>query len=40
VQPKKAFLTHISHLFGFHQEIQNKLPEHVYLAYDNLEITI
>jgi phosphoribosyl 1,2-cyclic phosphate phosphodiesterase len=40
VQPKKAYLTHISHLFGFHQEIQNKLPDHVYLAYDNLEITI
>ena len=40
VQPKKAFLTHISHLFGFHQEIQDKLPKGVYLAYDNLEITI
>jgi phosphoribosyl 1,2-cyclic phosphate phosphodiesterase len=40
VQPKKAYLTHISHTFGFHEEIQNRLPENVFLAYDNLEITI
>ncbi|MEZ4854575.1 MBL fold metallo-hydrolase [Flavobacterium sp.] len=40
VQPKKTYLTHISHLFGFHEEIQEKLPENVYVAYDNLEITI
>jgi len=40
VQPKKAYLTHISHLFGFHDEIQDKLPKNVFVAYDNLEITI
>jgi phosphoribosyl 1,2-cyclic phosphate phosphodiesterase len=40
VQPEKTYLTHISHLFGFHDEIQQKLPENVYIAYDNLEITI
>ncbi|CAM3616824.1 MBL fold metallo-hydrolase [Flavobacterium gelidilacus] len=40
VQPKKAYLTHISHLLGFHEEVQQKLPENVYLAYDNLEIKI
>jgi len=40
VQPKKAYLTHISHLFGFHEEVQKRLPENVFLAYDNLEITI
>jgi phosphoribosyl 1,2-cyclic phosphate phosphodiesterase len=40
VQPKKTYLTHISHLFGFHEEIQKKLPENVFVAYDNLEITI
>lgn len=40
VQPKTAYLTHISHTFGFHQEIQNRLPENVFLAYDNLEIII
>ena len=40
VQPEKAYLTHISHLLGFHEEVQQKIPENVYLAYDNLEITL
>jgi len=38
VQPKKAYLTHISHLLGFHDEVQKKLPSNIFLAYDNLEI--
>ncbi|WP_179344840.1 MBL fold metallo-hydrolase [Winogradskyella ursingii] len=40
VQPKKAYLTHISHLLGFHDDVQRKLPENVFLAYDNLEIIV
>ena len=40
VQPEKAYLTHISHLFGFHEDIQKKLPKNVFVAYDNLEILI
>jgi phosphoribosyl 1,2-cyclic phosphate phosphodiesterase len=40
VQPKKTYLTHISHLFGFHTEIEQKLPKDVFVAYDNLEIII
>lgn len=40
IQPEKAYLTHISHHMGFHEEVQQKLPKNVYLAYDNLEITI
>lgn len=40
LKPKKAYLTHISHLLGFHEEVQKKLPENVFLAYDNLSITI
>ncbi|MFV5692629.1 MBL fold metallo-hydrolase [Flavobacterium sp. LT1R49] len=40
VQPKKAYITHISHILGFHEEVQKRLPENVFLAYDNLEITI
>ena len=40
VKPKKAYLTHISHLLGFHDETQEKLPENVFLAYDNLIINI
>jgi phosphoribosyl 1,2-cyclic phosphate phosphodiesterase len=38
IQPEKAYLTHISHLLGFHDEVQKKLPKNVFLAYDNLEI--
>ena len=40
IQPEKTYFTHISHVMGFHEEIQNKLPPNVFLAYDNLEITI
>lgn len=40
VQPEKAYLTHISHVLGFHEEVEKQLPANVFLAYDNLEITI
>ncbi len=40
INPKKAYLTHISHRMGFHQEVQAHLPENVFLAYDNLQITV
>lgn len=40
LQPEKAYLTHISHLLGFHDEVEAELPENVFLAYDNLKIEI
>jgi phosphoribosyl 1,2-cyclic phosphate phosphodiesterase len=40
VQPEKAYLTHISHKMGFYKDVQEKLPPNVFLAFDNLEITI
>lgn len=40
IQPEKAYFTHISHILGFHDEVQKKLPKNVFLAYDNLEISI
>ncbi len=40
VNPEKAYLTHISHHLGFHDEVQQKLPQNVFLAYDNLKITL
>jgi phosphoribosyl 1,2-cyclic phosphate phosphodiesterase len=40
VQPERAYLTHISHMMGFHAEVQANLPQNVFLAYDNLQITI
>lgn len=38
LQPKKSYLTHISHLFGLHEHICAKLPPHVSLAFDGLEL--
>jgi len=40
LNPEQAYITHISHLLGFHEEIQPTLPKNVFLAYDNLKITI
>ena len=40
VNPETAYLTHISHLLGFHEAIQKKLPKNVFLAYDGLEINL
>ena len=40
VKPEKAYLTHISHLLGFHDDVQQRLPKNVFLAYDNLQITL
>ena len=40
VNPERAYLTHISHLLGFHEEVEKELPKNVFLAYDNLKITI
>jgi len=39
IQPQKAYLTHISHLMGFHDEVSKMLPENVFLAYDTLTVT-
>ncbi|NNC69830.1 MAG: MBL fold metallo-hydrolase [Flavobacteriaceae bacterium] len=40
IQPKKAYLTHISHRLGFHAEVEKKMPKNVYLAYDGLKINV
>jgi len=40
VKPKRAYLTHISHMLGFHEAVQQTLPDNVFLAYDNLQITL
>ena len=34
LQPQKAYFTHISHLLGFHDEVEANLPDHIHLAYD------
>ena len=38
IQPRTAYLTHISHLMGFHEEVSKILPSNVFLAYDNLKV--
>jgi phosphoribosyl 1,2-cyclic phosphate phosphodiesterase len=38
IRPGRCYLTHMSHEMGLHAQIQNQLPEHVFLAYDGLEI--
>lgn len=40
VKPKRTYFTHISHLLGFHEEVEKELPKNVYLAYDNLKIQL
>ncbi len=40
VKPQKAYFTHISHLLGFHGEVEKSLPKNVHLAYDNLVIEL
>ena len=39
INPKKTYFTHISHLLGFHDEVEASLPSNIHLAYDTLEIT-
>ncbi|MCG8702209.1 MAG: MBL fold metallo-hydrolase [Bacteroidales bacterium] len=38
LKPKKAYLTHLSHLMGKHKDVQAELPENVFLAYDGLTV--
>lgn len=38
IKPERAYLTHISHLFGKHNEIEVDLPPNVFAAYDGLSL--
>ena len=40
LKPKKAYLTHISHLLGEHDKVSKELPGYVEIAYDGKEIII
>jgi phosphoribosyl 1,2-cyclic phosphate phosphodiesterase len=39
LKPKRSYLTHISHLMGFHEEVSTELPPNVFLAYDTLSLS-
>jgi phosphoribosyl 1,2-cyclic phosphate phosphodiesterase len=38
LKPQKSYLTHISHLFGKHEDVAQKLPANVWLAHDGLRL--
>jgi len=40
ISPKKAFLTHISHQMGLHEQVSRELPPGIILAYDGLSIDL
>ena len=40
LKPRKAYLTHLSHLIGSHRELEKELPENVEIAVDGLTIEI
>jgi phosphoribosyl 1,2-cyclic phosphate phosphodiesterase len=40
IKPEKAYLIHISHLLGLHDEVTRELPPHVEIAYDGLQIDL
>lgn len=40
IKPQKTYFTHISHLMGFHADVEKKLPKNVHLAFDTLTINI
>ncbi|QNF33585.1 MBL fold metallo-hydrolase [Adhaeribacter swui] len=40
LKPKKAYLTHISHLLGLHHEVEAELPDFIKLAYDGLKVAL
>lgn len=40
LKPERAYLTHISHQLGLHEEVSKELPEHVELAWDGLKLEL
>jgi phosphoribosyl 1,2-cyclic phosphate phosphodiesterase len=40
LKPKKAYLTHISHQLGTHEEVSRELPDNVELAFDGLQLVV
>ena len=40
INPKVCYFTHISHHLGFHEEVEKRLPKNIFLAYDELSLTV
>jgi phosphoribosyl 1,2-cyclic phosphate phosphodiesterase len=39
-QAKNTYFTHISHQMGLHQQVQERLPNNIFLAYDGLQLSL
>ena len=40
VKPERAFIIHVSHKIGLHEQANAKLPQNVWLAYDRLKVDV
>jgi phosphoribosyl 1,2-cyclic phosphate phosphodiesterase len=40
LKPEAAYLTHLSHFVGLHEEVNSRLPENIRLAYDGLTLNV
>jgi phosphoribosyl 1,2-cyclic phosphate phosphodiesterase len=40
IKPRQAFLTHLSHKMGTHQEVEQQLPPNIRIAYDQLALSL
>lgn len=40
IQPEVAYFTHMSHQFGLHAEMEQRLPANVRIAYDGLKVQV
>ena len=40
IRPKRAYLTHLSHIFPPHEILSKQLPQNVFIGYDGLSVMI
>lgn len=40
LKPERAYLTHVSHRMGKHEELSKLLPDNVFFAYDGLKVKL
>lgn len=40
IQAEKTYFIHMSHQFGKHEEMQQTLPNNIFIAYDGLQIVV
>ena len=40
LNPKQAYLIHISHLMGLHDQVSSQIPKNIHLSYDGLKLNV